>query len=134
MLIGAINSGLCFVSVKLKIKLSFDDSLDTFAVHGVDGTVGALPTGLFAKAELINSHPAGLVLEEHGRIGLIFGQFQAVVIAYAIPAIGTLLIALVLKSLGCNYRVTTSEEDSGLDISQHGEEAYGEKTGSPSAI
>jgi len=49
-------------------------------------------------------------------------------------AIGTLIIALFLKSVGCNFRVNTSDEESGLDISQHGEEAYGEKTGSPRAI
>ena len=82
MLIGSITSGFCYLSVQAKIKLSFDDSLDTFAVHGVGGTVGALLTGLFAKAELIFFHPAGLVLEEQGRIGLILGQFQAVLIAY----------------------------------------------------
>ena len=48
MLIGAITSALCYLSVQLKIKLSFDDSLDTFAVHGVGGTAGALLTGFFA--------------------------------------------------------------------------------------
>ena len=133
MLIGAITSALCYLSVQLKIKLSFDDSLDTFAVHGVGGTAGALLTGFFAKSELIASHPAGLVLEEQGRMALISGQFQAVLIAYGIAAIGTFVIAIVLKSLGCNFRVNNSEEQSGLDISQHGEEAYMEKTGSPSA-
>ena len=133
MLIGAITSALCYLSVQLKIKLSFDDSLDTFAVHGVGGTAGALLTGFFAKSELIDSHPAGLVLEEQGRMALISGQFQAVLIAYGIAAIGTFVIAIVLKSLGCNFRVNNSEEQSGLDISQHGEEAYMEKTGSPSA-
>ena len=133
MLIGAITSSLCYVSVKVKIKLSFDDSLDTFAVHGVGGTVGAILTGLFAKAELISSHPAGLVLAEKGRIGLVLGQFQAVLIAYGIAAFGTLIIALILKSLGCNYRVEKNEEDAGLDISEHGEEAYVERTGSPNA-
>ncbi len=134
MLIGAITSGLCYLSVQLKIKLSYDDSLDTFAVHGVGGTAGALLTGLFAKAELIAAHPAGLVLEEQGRIGLIIGQFQAVLIAYGIAAIGTLIIAFLLSSLGCNYRVSSNEEITGLDISQQGEEAYSEKTVSPSAI
>ena len=133
MLIGAITSTLCYLSVQLKLKLSFDDSLDTFAVHGVGGTAGALLTGFFAKSELIASHPAGLVLEEQGRMALISGQFQAVLIAYGIAAIGTFVIAIVLKSLGCNFRVNNSEEQSGLDISQHGEEAYMEKTGSPSA-
>ena len=133
MLIGAITSGMCYLSVQLKIKYSFDDSLDTFAVHGVGGTVGALLTGLFAKADLIASHPAGVVLQEKGRIALILGQFQAVVIAYGIAAIGTFLIAIVLKSFGCHFRVNSSQEETGLDISEHGEEAYMVKTGSPSA-
>ena len=134
MLIGAITSGLCYLSVQLKVKLSLDDSLDTFAVHGVGGTAGALLTGLFAKAELISSHPAGLVLEQQGRIGLFLGQFQAVLIAYGLAAIGTLVIAFVLKSLGCNFRVDKKEEQLGLDISELGEEAYGESTGSPNVI
>ena len=131
MLIGAITSGFCYLSVQLKIKFSFDDSLDTFAVHGVGGTVGALLTGVFAKAELIASHPAGLVLEEQGRLVLILGQLQAVLVAYGIAAIGTLIISLALRSLGCNFRVNLKDEQLGLDISQHGEEAYGERTGSP---
>ncbi len=134
MLIGAITSSLCYLSVQVKIKLSFDDSLDTFAVHGVGGTAGALLTGLFAKSDLISSHPAGLVLVEQGRIGLILGQLQAVLIAYGIAALGTLIIALFLKSLGCNFRVNKSDEDSGLDISEHGEEAYIERTGSPNVL
>ena len=125
MLIGAITSSLCLLSVNLKIKLSFDDSLDTFAVHGVGGTVGAILTGLFAKSDLIASHPAGIVLREQGRFALILGQFQAVLIAYAIAAIGTFIIAMFLKFLGFSLRVNEKEEESGLDISQHGEDAYG---------
>ena len=96
--------------------------------------MGAILTGIFAKSELIASHPAGLVLQEQGRFGLVLGQFQAVLIAYAIAAIGTFIIALVLKSLGCSFRVSEIQEESGLDISQHGEDAYGEKTGSPTTI
>merc|ERR1712078_495824 len=100
MIIGLITSILCYYSIKLKNKLEFDDSLDTFAVHGVGGTVGALLTGIFARYDLISSHPAGQVLLEKGRIGLVLGQFQAVIIAYSISAIGTFLIALILKKGG----------------------------------
>ena len=64
----------------------------------------------------------------------MLGQFQAVLIAYGIAAIGTFIIALVLKSLGCSFRVNERQEASGLDISQHGEDAYGEKTVSPTSI
>ena len=96
--------------------------------------MGAILTGIFAKSELIASHPAVLVLQEQGRIGLALCQFQAVLIAYAIAVIGTFVIAFVLKSLGCSFRVKERKEESGLDISQQGEEAYGEKTGSPTTF
>ena len=46
------------------MRLSFDDSLDTFAVHGVGGTIGALLTGVFASQELIEGHPASTILAE----------------------------------------------------------------------
>ena len=124
MLIGVITSLLCYCSIKLKNKLEFDDSLDTFAVHGVGGTAGALLTGIFASYDLISSHPAGQVLLEKGRIGLILGQFQAIIIAYGLSAIGTLLLALILKKAGIQFRVSEEDEDKGLDLTQHGEKSY----------
>ena len=131
MLIGAITSLFCFIAVQLKVKLKFDDTLDTFAVHGVGGTLGALLTGLFASPNLISSHPAGVILAEQGRGALILGQFEAVLVAYGISALGTLLIALLLRSLGVKFRVGAKDEESGLDLIEHGEEAYVERTGSP---
>ena len=124
MIIGVITSLLCYYSIKLKNKLKFDDSLDTFAVHGVGGTAGALLTGFFARYDLISSHPAGEVLLEKGRIGLILGQFQAIIIAYSISSIGTFLIALILKKAGIQLRVSKEEEAKGLDLTEHGEESY----------
>ena len=124
MIIGLITSILCYYSIKLKNKLQFDDSLDTFAVHGVGGTVGALLTGIFAQYDLISSHPAGQVLLEKGRIGLVLGQFQAIIIAYSVSAIGTFLIALILKTGGIKFRVSKEEEEKGLDLTDHGEKSY----------
>ena len=106
MIIGITTSILCYYSIKFKNKLKFDDSLDTFAVHGVGGTTGALLTGIFAGYDLISNHPAGQVLLEKGRIGLILGQFQAIIIAYSISAIGTLLIFLILRKVGIQFRVS----------------------------
>ena len=128
MIIGLITSFVCYVSVKIKNDLEFDDSLDTFAVHGVGGTIGALLTGVFANAELISSHPASKVLIEQGRLSLIFGQLEAILVAYGISAIGTLLIALFLKRIGINFRITQQEEKEGIDIVEHGEEAYLKKS------
>ena len=129
--IGAITGLLCYCSVQLKVSLRFDDSLDTFAVHGVGGTVGALLTGVFASAELISSHPAGQVLADNGRLALIGGQVQAVLVAYGLAALGTLLIAAVLRGLGLPFRVTEEAENLGVDVREHGEEAYPERIGSP---
>ena len=131
MAIGAITALLCFISVQVKVQLSFDDSLDTFAVHGVGGTAGALLTGLFASAELISSHPAAEVLANNGRGALILGQLQAVLVAYGLAAIGTFIIAFILRGLGMQFRVDPNAEHMGVDIQEHGEEAYAELAGSP---
>ena len=131
MAIGAITAVLCFVSVQMKVRLRFDDSLDTFAVHGVGGTVGALLTGVFASSELIAAHPAGSVLAEQGRLALVFGQLQAVLVAYGLAALGTFLLAGVLRGCGVRFRVTEEAENLGVDVAEHGEEAYAERVGSP---
>jgi len=131
MAIGAITAVLCYISVQVKVKLRFDDSLDTYAVHGVGGTAGALLTGVFANAELISAHPAGQVLAEQGRGALVLGQLQAVLVAYGLAPIGTFLIAGVLRGLGVQFRVTEEAENLGVDVAEHGEEAYAERVGSP---
>lgn len=131
MAIGTITAVLCYISVRIKVHLRFDDSLDTFAVHGVGGTVGALLTGVFASAALIESHPAGAVLAEQGRLGLILGQLQAVLVAYGLAAAGTVVIALALRQCGVPFRVEEDAERLGVDIEEHGEEAYAERAGSP---
>ena len=130
MAIGAITAVLCYAAIQLKMRLRFDDSLDTFAVHGVGGTVGALLTGVFASAPLIASHPAGAVLAENGRIPLILGQLQAVLVAYGLAATGTVVIAIVLRQCGVPFRVTDGAERLSVDIEEHGEEAYAERAGS----
>jgi Amt family ammonium transporter len=121
-IIGALTSLACFYAVNLKAKLQFDDSLDTFPVHGVGGTVGAILTGVFATK----------AVNELGRDGLLFGDFNTflygiigVVSAYALAGIGTFIILKVL-SLFMDLRVQSDVEDEGLDIHEHGEEAYGE--------
>ena len=131
MLIGSLTALVCFFSVQIKVKLRFDDSLDTYAVHGVGGTAGALLTVVFANADLIASHPAGQVLAEQGRLALVSGQLQAVLVAYGLAAAGTLLIAAALRGLGVRFRVPVSAENLGVDVQEHGEEAYAERIGSP---
>ena len=57
MAIGCITALIFYFSIQLKMRLGFDDLLDTLAVHGVEATIGALLTGIFAKQELIEGHP-----------------------------------------------------------------------------
>jgi ammonium transporter, Amt family len=122
LLIGSITAVCCFFGVSLRAKLGFDDSLDTFPVHGLGGTVGALLTGVFATKAVNAAGNDGLFA---GNPGLLVTQFIGVVATYVFAAVGTFVI---LKLLGqfMELRVPSSAEDQGLDIGQHGEEAYGE--------
>ncbi len=124
-LIGAITSFVCFYAVSFKHKLQVDDALDTFPVHGVGGTVGAILTGIFAT-KAVNSAGAN---------GLIFGnpkqlliQIGAVLVAYIFAAVGTWIILKILAAT-VGLRVKEEAELQGMDINEHGEEGYNEEFG-----
>ncbi len=122
LMIGSITAVCCFFAVSLRVKLGFDDTLDTYPVHGLGGTVGALLTGVFATKAVNSAGNDGLLFGNPGLLGI---QFLSVIATYVFAAVGTFLI---LKLLGqfMELRVPSSAEDQGLDIGQHGEEAYGE--------
>jgi Amt family ammonium transporter len=127
--IGAITALVCFTAVNLKAKLQFDDSLDTFPVHGVGGTTGAILTGIFATKALIPVN-SGLAKDWAG--GLLEGNFNqflvnivGVLASWVVAAVGTWVILKIL-SLFMDLKVSPEVEDEGLDIHEHGEEGYGE--------
>jgi ammonium transporter, Amt family len=129
-LIGSITSVCCFYAVSLRAKLQFDDSLDTYPIHGVGGTVGAMLTGVFAT-KAVNSL---------GDNGLIFGnplqlweQFVGVAATYIFAAVGTLILLKILGAL-MHLRVHPEIEMQGIDVSLHGEEGYGEEEFSSSTM
>jgi len=122
LLIGSITSVCCFFAVSFRAKLGFDDSLDTFPVHGVGGTVGAILTGVFATKAVNAAGNDGLFA---GNPGLIVTQFVGVLATYVFAAVGTFAILKILGQF-MELRVASSAEDQGLDIGLHGEEAYGE--------
>lgn len=122
LLIGSITSVCCFFAVSFRAKLGFDDSLDTFPVHGVGGTVGAILTGVFATKAVNAAGNDGLFA---GNPGLIVTQFVGVLATYVFAAVGTFVILKILGQF-MELRVASSAEDQGLDIGLHGEEAYGE--------
>jgi Amt family ammonium transporter len=113
--IGVITSFVCYNAVGLKERLGYDDSLDAFGVHGVGGIVGALLVGVFASVG-----GTGLLL---GNSSQMLIQLQGVVVTIVYAAAGTLLIGFILnKTIG--LKVSESEENIGLDKTQHGEVAY----------
>ncbi|MFZ2499651.1 MAG: ammonium transporter [Methanosarcina sp.] len=113
--IGAIASFICYQAVMLKNRLGYDDSLDAFGVHGVGGIVGALLTGVYASVGA-----EGLLL---GNSGQLLIQLEGVVITIIYSMACTLIIGFVLhKTIG--LKVSESDENIGLDKTQHGEAAY----------
>ena len=125
-LIGSIAAVCCFMAVSLRSKFKFDDSLDTFSIHGVGGTVGAMLTGVFAtKAAFGGDTPLGLL---DGNPILIWKQFEGVAITYMFAGIATFVILFVLK-LFMDLRVPQSVEEQGIDLPIHGEEGYGSDFG-----
>ena len=122
-LIGVITSIFCYIAVNLRVKLKFDDTLDAYSVHGVGGTIGALLTGVFATTTVNELGDNGLL---YGNPAQLWEQFVGVIATYAFAGIGTFLL-LKLVGLFTSLRVQpTIEEIQGIDISEHGEEAYGE--------
>ena len=113
---------ICYYSLLLlKTKLYVDDSLDVFAVHGMGSIWGALATGIFAS----------LAVNSAGADGLLLGNsLQLLKQLVSILAVGTfaftatwLLGKLIDVTIG--LRMGQGAETVGLDLSQHGEKAYG---------
>ncbi|MCL6639160.1 MAG: ammonium transporter, partial [Firmicutes bacterium] len=119
-IIGLVAGVVCYLAVSVvKAKLRYDDSLDAFGVHGIGGTWGALATGIFANPA-VNPAGAGLL---YGNPGQVITQIISIAASWAVAAAGTFII---LKAVGAviKLRATDEEQEAGLDITQHGEDAY----------
>jgi len=120
----------CFFMVfMVKARFRYDDSLDAFGVHGAGGTLGAILTGFFAVSAInaaFGNEASGKALPTgalDGHWGQLLNQAASVAIAWAISIAGTVvLLFLVDKAVG--LRVSQEDENTGLDLSQHGEEGY----------
>ena len=100
-------------------RSKIDDTLDVFACHGIGGIIGAVSVGLFATAA-VNPAVRGLFFGNPAQLGI---QAFAVVVVAAFAFVGSYLL-LRLVDVFSPLRVSPKEEDEGLDLSQHGEEAY----------
>ncbi len=120
--IGIAAALACYYSMVLfKTKLGFDDSLDVFAVHGVGGLLGMLSIGIFASLAVNSSGADGLLMGN----GAQFLKQLLGVVAVGAYAFAVTWILGKLLDVTIGLRVSKSEETVGLDISQHGERAYG---------
>jgi ammonium transporter, Amt family len=127
--IGLIAGFFCYFMVaKVKARFGYDDTLDAFGVHGAGGTIGALLTGMFASSAVNpmfkdakgNTIASGLL---EGNAHQMLNQFVGVAIAWALAAVGTIII-LKLVDITIGLRVSEEHEIQGLDLTQHGEEGY----------
>ena len=123
-LLGAIAAVPSYFGLIIRAKTSLDDSLDVVAAHGLGGTVGALLTGVFAQKAL-NGVADGALFGNPGQLGI-----QAIAVLVAIVYSGGMTFVLLkLIGLVTPLRATESEESEGLDLTQHGEEAYVQTSG-----
>ncbi|BAZ11316.1 ammonium transporter [Calothrix sp. NIES-4071] len=124
-LIGGITSFVCFYAVSFKHKVQIDDALDTYPVHGVGGTVGAILTGIFATKAVNAAGADGLL---YGNPKQLLIQIGAVAVAYIIAGAGTWIILKIVQAT-VGLRVKEEAEYQGIDINEHGEEGYNEEFG-----
>jgi Amt family ammonium transporter len=119
---GLIPWFFCF---KVKAWFGYDDALDTFGVHAVGGTLGALLTGMLARNSANGNLATNLktyVTDSYFQ-PLVFEQLKAIALTLVLAVVGTVVIAYIVKgTLG--LRPTEEDENAGLDVSDHGEEGY----------
>jgi len=120
--IGLLVSCFCYCAIMLKGKLGYDDSLDVFGVHGVGGTWGAIATGLFATAA-VNTAVTHAGLFVGGGAALLRAQLIAIVSVAAYSFVVTFILLKIVNFI-TPLRVNKEEEETGLDLSQHGEVGY----------
>jgi ammonium transporter, Amt family len=118
-IIGVVGALISNIAVGIKQKSSLDDTLDVFPCHGIGGMVGMLMTGVFANQLVhgIKDGPQGLF---YGNPGFFFTQLKAMAIVVAYSFTVSFLIFKFINFI-LPIRVTSEEEEVGLDESQHNE-------------
>ena len=121
-IIGAVVSPLAYFTVSIvKEHFGFDDALDAFGCHGIGGIWGGIATGIFTNRSINGlARWDGLF---YGDYHLFLSQVISIVITVALAIAGTILCASLVK-LFWPLRVSSEDEKKGLDVTQHGENAY----------
>src|SRR5262249_187401 len=122
--LGGLSAFPSYYGLLYRARTRLDDSLDVVAAHGLGGVVGAMLTGVFAQVAW-TSPSNGLLFGNPSQFAL---QALATVAAIAFSGAGTALILLVVNAV-VPIRAGLDQEGYGLDVTQHGEEAYGREEG-----
>lgn len=121
-IIGLLVSPICYFGVSfIKGKLKIDDALDAFGCHGIGGIWGGLATGIFGCSSINEvARWNGLAF---GETKLFIAQVVGILVSIAVAVVGTLICAAIVK-LFTPLRVDEKSERIGLDMTEHGENAY----------
>lgn len=121
-IIGLVGSPICYLMIsKVKQKLGYDDALDAFGCHGIGGIWGGIATGLFTQTSINDvARWNGLFF---GDTQLFIAQIISIVVTIAVAVVGTLICIAIVRCF-TTLRVSKQEEQKGLDISEHQENAY----------
>jgi Amt family ammonium transporter len=120
---GIIPWFFCF---KVKQWFGYDDALDTFGVHAVGGTLGALLTGFLARTSAngnLKSDWMKPYVTDSFFQPLVLEQLKAIGLTLALAIVGTLVIGFIVKAV-LGLRASEEVETLGLDLTEHGEEGY----------
>jgi len=118
-ILGCIAAVPSYFALLFRARTRLDDSLDVIAAHGVGGTVGALLTGVLAQ-KIWNGTADGALFGNPRQLGI---QLVAVLATIVYSVVGTFVILKVI-ALVAPLRASQKEEGIGMDVTQHGEEAY----------
>jgi ammonium transporter, Amt family len=128
-ILGGVAAIPSYFALIWRARTSLDDSLDVVAAHGLGGTVGALLTGVFAQKAL-NGVADGVLFGNPMQLAI---QATAVVAAIVYSGVGSLVLLKVIGMV-VPLRTDAAEEDAGLDLMEHGEEAYVQSSGSSAVL
>ncbi|WP_404420196.1 ammonium transporter [Nibricoccus sp. IMCC34717] len=129
-IIGILAAVVPYLAVtKLKNMFGYDDALDTFGVHAVGGTLGALVTGFLATSEVNSNLVSDAYAAKSGLKAAVEGgslwleQLKAIGLTLVLSVVATFIIAKIISAV-IGLRPSPEVERQGLDINEHGEEGY----------
>jgi len=129
LIIGVFAGIIPFIfCTAVKKMFGYDDALDTFGVHAVGGTLGALLTGFLATKD-VNGNLVGAYAQQNGLDKILesgtlwIEQLKAIGVTLALSLVATLIIPMIVKVL-IGLRPSVEDEDTGLDLAEHGEAGY----------